>query len=200
MHDRKLLTPNQLATMANLSLDQYDTEYLQRFINYYDLAEDNVNSLNIELLLSDFDALDQAINVQSIFTDPISEPLGQKPENITNVALYINTNTSIESVYYDFPKSVYYKAQDMDLFFDLTQASPKTVSAQELATIQDCIVELGVLDWKDKKTNEDNPDQQSMCIAIRFSDGSLFRVSASGILSECELTNFEEVYALLLGQ
>ena len=197
MNEQKQLTPSQLISIAGLPKNQYDTDYLQRFIDFYDISESNVHSLNIELLLSDFDELDNAIDVRSIFTDTPTELVSPNPKNITAIAFYKNVNTDIFSVYYDFTDLACYKAKNIDLFYDLSQVDPLTLTEARADEIRNNLVELGTLEWQDVQAAEKLSDPQSMCIAIRFSDGGLFRASASGILSKCAPANFESVYTLL---
>ena len=199
MSQTKQLTPSQLISIVGLPQNQYDTDYLQRFIEYFDISESNVHSLNIELLLSSFEELDNAIDVRSIFTETPSASVSADPEQIIAVAFYQNINTGIDSVYYDFETLSCYKAKDIDLFYDLSQVSPIALSAPEAESIRSRIIELGVLDWQSFKKIEDISDPQSMGIAIRFADGSLFRVTASGLLYKDGPSHYAEVKDLLLG-
>lgn len=200
MSERILLTPDQLISMANLPQEQYEAAYLQRFISYYHITESNVGKLNIERLLADYEAYGEVRDVSSIFTEPPSDTFPGNPEEITAIAFYKNYNTSIDSVYYDFTELACYRAKYDDVFSNLNRFSPISLTAAEADELRKTIVDLGVLEWKDTKSSQMIVDPQTICIAIRFADGSLFRASASGILSECAPSNYEAVCTLLFAE
>lgn len=196
----KQLTPLQLIEFAGLHEGQYSNELLERFIRYYDITVQNVQSLNIELLLSGFAKTKPIKNVSSIFSEDTTDITTRFAGDIIAIAFYENINTSTNCVYYDFTTNLRYKANDMNMFSDLLQIEPKVLASDEAEALREAIISSGVLQWKNFTTMEpDISDPQSMCIAIRFSDGYVYRTEATGVLSECGFSQYETLRELLLG-
>ena len=196
----KQLTPSQLIEFAGLHEGQYSNELLERFIRYYDITVQNVQSLNIELLLSEFAKTKPIKDVSSIFSEDTTDITTRFAEDIIAIAFYENINTSTHCVYYDFTTNLWYKANDMNMFSDLLQIEPKVLASDETEALREAIISSGVLQWKNSTTMEpDISDPQSMCIAIRFSDGCVYRTEATGVLSECGFSQYETLRELLLG-
>lgn len=199
MEERSLLTPEELIKMANLPQNMYERDFLERFINHYFITQKNFDAAKVERLLPFFEEIEQQIDVQSIFRENTSEAVSADPSAITVIAFYENINTGIDSVYYDFQALECYRGPNIDVFRDLTQVKPRSMEFTEATALREKLIDFGVLDWVDTESHEEIDDPQAMCLAIRFQDGSLFRVSASGLLYEDGPAHYSEVRDLLLG-
>ena len=58
--------------------------------------------------------------------------------------------------------------------------------------------EQDVFSWESSSSNEEIMDAQFMTLAIEYEDGTVFRVSASGILSDLLPDSYETVKNILL--
>lgn len=195
-----LLTPQELSSIFEHRLDQYDEALLQRFIEYYHITEANVYEMGVEYLLKDYEMLEGIMNVRDIFEEEPSDAVPNAPEQIAAIAFYVNTGTDTHSAYYDFDAMLRYRAENMDLFWDLRQIEPDALTESEGMAIRQQVISSGVLSWKAEAKPYTADDQTAMCIAIRFTDGSLFRFEATGSLTDDALPNYNAVQTALLGE
>lgn len=200
MQSNNQLTPSQLIEFADLQEGQYSEELLERFIRYYDISAQNVQALNIELLLSEFAKMESTVDVRSIFSEETSDVTTELAKDIVAIAFYENINTNTYCVYYDFVANLRYRADDMGLFANLLQVVPEKLTSDEAKNLRETVIRAGVLQWENTTAlRTDIADPQSMCMAIRFSDGRVYRTEASGILAKCGLPQYEALRDLLLG-
>ena len=201
MSEYVLITPQDLIDqlgVENLTDLEYDEELLQRFIECYQMTKEDLNDRHLKQMLGGFILNETAVNVSDIFTTETSESVPTSPKDISLIAFYRNISTSFDCVYYDFTTLSRYISSEGFLFYNLNNVKPEQLTEQKANDIREQLVALGVLSWNESYESKDQiTDPQSMCIAIRFSDGSLFRSSATGILSKCVPETYYQVYSLL---
>ena len=167
---QKQITPEELIQAADLTKEQYSGVDLEQFIEDFSVTKEDVNTLNIPLLLFTRDAI--------------------------AIAFMENKNTSTECVYYDLLQDRRYQTSDAYLFDNLyqTQAGYYSNGQQILQGLD----KYKVFTWESKTDEEEITDPQSMVLAIEYADGTVFRIEASGLLSQVLPGAYKEVREMLL--
>ena len=98
METEKLLTVDELIRLSGIAEADYSDVDLQQFIEDYAITEENVDSLNIKLLLENYDGEERG-DVSDIFTGTAKERTEDFTAGVTAVAFYENVNTGSECVY-----------------------------------------------------------------------------------------------------
>ena len=88
---------------AGLTKEQYRGADLEQFIEDFAITEEDVDTLNIPLLLEEYepDRKDGLIDVSYLIEDDIEKRTSDFTENVYAIAFMENKNTSTECVYYD---------------------------------------------------------------------------------------------------
>ena len=107
-----------------------------------------------------------------------------------------NKNTSTECVYYDLLDSKRYRTSDAYLFDDLHQVQGGYYADGQ--QIVEALDKYGVFDWESGTGEEEITDPQHMVLAVLYDDGTVFRVEASGLLSQALPDEYDEVRDMLL--
>lgn len=192
----KLLTVDELIRLSEITEAEYSDVDLQQFIDDYAITEENVDSLNIKLLLENYDGEERG-DVSGIFTGTAKERTEDFTAGVTAVAFYENVNTGSECVYYDLAAGQRYRASNCYLFSDLSQTEAELYSDGEM--LIDQMDSLGVFSWESSSDSEVMEDAQSMELAVSYEDGAVFHVSSTGILSKLLPDTYTEIRRLLLG-
>ena len=123
METEKILTVDELIRLSGITEADYRDVDLQQFIEDYAITEENVESLNIKLLLENYDGEE---DVSDIFAGTAQERKDDFTTGVAAIAFYENVNTGTECVYYDLAAKERYRAADCFLFSDLdqTEAEP----------------------------------------------------------------------------
>ena len=117
-------------------------------------------------------------------------------ENVYAIAFMENKNTSTECVYYDLLDRKRYQTSDAYLFDDLYQTQAGYYAdGQQMVEALD---KHGVFNWKSGTDEEEITDPQYMVLTVEYEDGTVFRVKASGLLSQVLAVEYEEVRDMLL--
>ena len=134
--------------------------------------------------------------MSDLLEDDIEKRSSDFTENVIAIAFMENKNTSTECVYYDLLAEKRYQASDVDLFENLyqTQGGYYT-NGQKIVQALDA---YGVFRWESKTEEEEITDPQSMVLAVEYDDGTLFRIKASGLLSQVLPDEYAKVRDLLL--
>lgn len=188
------ISAEQLIKEAGLSEDEYTKEELEDFIYSYDITSDNIKSLNIKALLSDyFDGM----STVGIF-DGLSENTRKSDftEDIVSIAFLENIGTSSECVYYDLEQGQKYRASDSYLFSDITKGSSESIENSEELISK--LKENGMWELKSKTGGFEDGDESSMELAVFYSDGTCFNVKIDA-LSDNAPASYEKIRELLLG-
>jgi len=194
METEKLLTVDELIRLSGITEADYSDVDLQQFIEDYAITEENVESLNIKLLLENYDGEE---DVSDIFAGTAQERTENFTAGVTAIAFYENVNTGTECVYYDLAAGERYRASDCFLFSDLGQAEAEPYGDGKM--LIDKMDSLGVFSWKSSSDPEFLEDAQSMELAVKYEDGTVFHVSSTGILSQLFPDTYTEIRTLLLG-
>ena len=194
METEKLLTVDELIRLSGIAEADYSDVDLQQFIEDYAITEENVESLNIKLLLENYDGEE---DVSDIFAGTAQERTENFTAGVTAIAFYENVNTGTECVYYDLAAGERYRASDCFLFSDLGQAEAEPYGDGKM--LIDKMDSLGVFSWKSSSDPEFLEDAQSMELAVKYEDGTVFHVSSTGILSQLFPDTYTEIRTLLLG-
>lgn len=196
METEKLLTVDELIRLSGITEADYSDVDLQQFIDDYAITEENVDSLNIKLLLENYDG-EERRDVSDIFAGTAQERTENFIAGVTAIAFYENVNTGTECVYYDLAAKERYRAADCFLFSDLDQTEAEPYGDGEM--LIDKMDSLGVFSWKSSSDPEFLEDAQSMELAVKYEDGTVFHVSSTGILSQLFPDTYTEIRTLLLG-
>ena len=197
--EEDFLTEEELIRSAGLTEEQYDGIDLGRFIDDFAITEENVDSLNIPLLLEEYMPDSMISDVRGILEDHIAERAGNYTDSVCAIAFYENKVTDTECVYYDLETGKRYRASNLYLFSDLKQTEPEDYEDGEKLAGE--LERHGVFSWKsamDEDKNGEITDPQSMTLSVEYADGTVFRVSASGILSQALPEEYGEVRDMLL--
>lgn len=194
METEKILTVDELIRLSGITEADYRDVDLQQFIEDYAITEENVESLNIKLLLENYDGEE---DVSDIFAGTAQERKDDFTTGVAAIAFYENVNTGTECVYYDLAAKERYRAADCFLFSDLDQTEAEPYGDGEM--LIDKMDSLGVFSWKSSSDPEFLEDAQSMELAVKYEDGTVFHVSSTGILSQLLPDTYTEIRTLLLG-
>ena len=194
METEKILTVDELIRLSGITEADYRDVDLQQFIEDYAITEENVESLNIKLLLENYDGEE---DVSDIFAGTAQERTENFTAGVTAIAFYENVNTGTECVYYDLAAGGRYRASDCFLFSDLGQAEAEPYGDGKM--LIDKMDSLGVFSWENSSDPEYMEDAQSMELAVKYEDGTVFHVSSTGILSQLFPDTYTEIRTLLLG-
>lgn len=194
METEKILTVDELIRLAGITEADYRDVDLQQFIEDYAITEENVESLNIKLLLENYDGEE---DVSDIFAGTAQERKDDFTTGVAAIAFYENVNTGTECVYYDLAAKERYRAADCFLFSDLDQTEAEPYGDGEM--LIDKMDSLGVFSWENSSDPEYMEDAQSMELAVKYEDGTVFHVSSTGILSQLLPDTYTEIRTLLLG-
>lgn len=196
METEKNLTVDELIRLSGITEADYSDMDLQQFIEDYAITEENVESLNIKLLLENYDG-EEGGDVSDIFADTAQERRDDFTAGVAAIAFYENVNTGTECVYYDLAAKERYRASDCFLFSDLGQTEAEPYSDGKM--LIDKMDRLGVFSWESSSDSEFLEDAQSMELAVKYEDGTVFHVSSTGILSQLLPDTYTEIRTLLLG-
>ncbi len=194
METEKILTVDELIRLSGITEADYRDVDLQQFIEDYAITEENVESLNIKLLLENYDGEE---DVSDIFAGTAQERKDDFTTGVAAIAFYENVNTGTECVYYDLAAKERYRAADCFLFSDLDQTEAESYGDGEM--LIDKMDSLGVFSWENSSDPEYMEDAQSMELAVKYEDGTVFHVSSTGILSQLLPDTYTEIRTLLLG-
>lgn len=194
METEKILTVDELIRLSGITEADYRDVDLQQFIEDYAITEENVESLNIKLLLENYDGEE---DVSDIFAGTAQERKDDFTTGVAAIAFYENVNTGTECVYYDLAAKERYRAADCFLFSDLDQTEAEPYGDGEM--LIDKMDSLGVFSWESSSDSELMEDAQSMELAVKYEDGTVFHVSSTGILSQLLPDTYTEIRTLLLG-
>lgn len=194
METEKILTVDELIRLSGITEADYRDVDLQQFIEDYAITEENVESLNIKLLLENYDGEE---DVSDIFAGTAQERKDDFTTGVAAIAFYENVNTDTECVYYDLAAKERYRAADCFLFSDLDQTEAEPYGDGEM--LIDKMDSLGVFSWENSSDPEYMEDAQSMELAVKYEDGTVFHVSSTGILSQLLPDTYTEIRTLLLG-
>ena len=123
LSEQSLITPEELIRAAGLTKEQYRGVDLEQFIEDFAITEEDVDTLNIPLLLEEYEPERKfgMYDVSYLLEDDIEERTSDFTENVYAIAFMENRNTSTECVYYDILDSKRYQTSDAYLFDDLYQ-------------------------------------------------------------------------------
>ena len=162
------------------------------------MTKEDVNTLNIPLLLKEYepDYKGRVIDVSYLLEDDIESRTSDFTRDAIAIAFMENKNTSTECVYYDLLQDRRYQTSDAYLFDNLyqTQAGYYSNGQQILQGLD----KYKVFTWESKTYEEEITDPQSMVLAIEYADGTVFRIEASGLLSQVLPGAYKEVREMLL--
>ena len=195
---QKQITPEELIQAADLTKEQYSGVDLEQFIEDFSVTKEDVNTLNIPLLLKEYepDYKGRVIDVSYLLEDDIENRTSDFTRDAIAIAFMENKNTSTECVYYDLLQDRRYQTSDAYLFDNLyqTQAGYYSNGQQILQGLD----KYKVFTWESKTDEEEITDPQSMVLAIEYADGTVFRIEASGLLSQVLPGAYKEVREMLL--
>ena len=190
-----LITVEELIELTDISKEEYENIDLKRFIEDYEITRENIDTLNLERLIEEYPD-DKIQDVSGLLDSKVKNRKSDFTKNVTAIAFIENIGTNNESVYYDLKEEKRYRGSNINLFSDLNQVEPEIYSdGKEIVKKLD---EQGVFSWKSKASKEEIIDGQHMTLAIEYKDGTVFRISASGILSELLPDSYEIVKNILL--
>lgn len=191
----ELLTAEELIELTGISKEQYENIDLNSFIEDFGITKEDVETLNIERLLEEYPN-SKVQDVSDLLDSKIKKRKSNFTKDVVAIAFLENIGTDNECVYYDLKEQKRYRASHLYIFSDLTQVEPESYSdGKDLIKKLD---EQDVFSWENSSSNEEIMDAQFMTLAIEYEDGTVFRVSASGILSDLLPDSYETVKNILL--
>lgn len=193
--ENKLLSVDEFIRLSGISAEKYSDIDLQKFIEEYDITENVLSTLNIELLLEDYRTISKITDVGEVLDDPDTVRTVKFTDDVICIAFYENINTGVQSVYYDVQNNCRYKSDRGFVFDDLNSVEAEAYTDWE--TLLDSLEKEGVFSWKSAVKTDGIDDAQSMVLAFRYGDGSGFKVAATGILEDY-YSAYSTVSSLLL--
>ena len=169
--------------------ENMDTEKLltaDELIRLAGLSEDQYRDVDLE----------QLEDVSDLIRGEITERTSDFTKGVSAVAFLENINTDNECVYYDLEEGKRYRASHAYIFSDLSQTEAETYT--EGQQLIDALDEQGVFSWSSHSSEEPVVDGQYMVLAVEYDDGTVFRVSADGILSQLLPDSYAAVRDMLL--
>ena len=120
---QRQITPEELIQAADLTKEQYSGIDLEQFIEDFSMTEEDVDTLNIPLLLKEYepDYKGRVIDVSYLLEDDIDSRTSDFTSDAIAIAFMENKNTSTECVYYDLLQDRRYQTSDAYLFDNLYQ-------------------------------------------------------------------------------
>ena len=169
LSEQRLITPEELIRAAGLTKEQYRGADLEQFIEDFAITEEDVDTLNIPLLLEEYepDRKDGLIDVSYLIEDDIENRTSDFTEDVYAIAFMENKNTGTECVYYDLPDRKRYQTSDAYLFDDLYQTQAGYYAdGQQMVEALD---KYGVFSWESGTDEEEITDPQYMvCKSVRL--------------------------------
>lgn len=162
----------------------------------YELTEDNISLFNIPLLLEGYESEASIIDVSNIFDKTQKTRASSFTTDAVAIAFYENSNTDIISVYYDLKNNTRYKMMNGYVFSDISAATAEPYADGE--KLLEMLMEKNVFSWSDIDESDRIVDGGSMVLAVKYSDDSVFMVSASGVLSQILPKDYASIRSSLL--
>lgn len=191
------LTPEQLISAAGLKEEDYAGKNLAAFIDEFEISAETVKHYNIPLLLSYYEPEQDGNRVSGIFDKKDSLRKDNFTADVAAVAFYENVSAGFRSVYYDFKNGKKYSSDREYIFDDLSRYDSADFDDADKKLLSG-LEKNGVFGWTSKTSAEGISDPQTMKLVVEYSDGSVFTVYASGILSKLLPGSYGAVKALLL--
>ena len=191
-----ILSVEQLVYETGIDQNKYSYVDLERFINEYEITSENIKMLNVPLLLESYEETVEKINVSDIFRTSLPVRKSDYTEDVIAIAYYENRETSTECVYYDLENQYRYRGSDVYIFSDLSQVSSEIYKNDKQLICQ--LEELGVFDWKNTKCENETEEALSGVLVIKYSDGTIFRMDAEGIMYKEQMMKYRKVKEVLL--
>lgn len=191
-----ILSVEQLVYETGIDQNKYSYVDLERFINEYEITSENIKMLNVPLLLESYEETVEKINVSDIFRTSLPVRKSDYTEDVIAIAYYENRGTSTECVYYDLENQYRYRGSDVYIFSDLSQVSSEIYKNDKQLICQ--LEELGVFDWENTKCENETEEALSGVLVIKYSDGTIFRMDAEGIMYKEQMMKYRKVKEVLL--
>lgn len=196
MTNAQLLTVDELAEIAGIEKEAYGEDILESFIEYFVITKENVGDMDVLRFLEGYLRIMNKVDVSSILDSDLPERESDFTKDASAAAFFVSWGTSIEAVYYDLENGLRYRGSNMDLFSDLNQVEPEEYTEGENLLTK--LEEAGVFTWENVRDTEGIEDYQVMELVVLYSDGTMFKVEAAGILAQLLPESYAEVRALLL--
>lgn len=135
-------------------------------------------------------------DLEALIEGDVAERTAAYTENVHAIAFLENRVTDTECVYYDLADGKRYRTSNEYLFSDLSQAEPEDY--EDGQQIVEALDKYGVFSWESGTSEEGITDPQYMVLAVEYEDGTVFRVKASGLLSQVLPDEYDEVREMLL--
>ena len=188
------ITPERLKAEC-AAAEKYEDPFLQSFIERYCITEKNAGLWNLERLLEEYAEIRTKADVNALFEeDTVIVP--EKYRDVSAIAFYENKGTGLECVYYDLTGNCRYRSTDTYLFTDLRQGREEPF--YEGADLIAMLDRYDVFHWESAYVPDESTDIQRMVLAVQYMDGSIYRISAEGILSKILPETYETVREYLL--
>ena len=139
---------------------------------------------------------DGGADLEALIEGDVAERTAAYTENVHAIAFLENRVTDTECVYYDLADGKRYRTSNEYLFSDLSQAEPEDY--EDGQQIVEALDKYGVFSWESGTSEEGITDPQYMVLAVEYEDGTVFRVKASGLLSQVLPDEYDEVREMLL--
>lgn len=139
---------------------------------------------------------DGGADLEALIEGDVAERTAAYTENVHAIAFLENRVTDTECVYYDLADGKRYRTSNEYLFSDLSQAEPEDY--EDGQQIVEALDKYGIFSWESGTSEEGITDPQYMVLAVEYEDGTVFRVKASGLLSQVLPDEYDEVREMLL--
>lgn len=186
----KLLTVEQLEQYClDNSIDCSDVN-LDKFISDYELSFDNIEDLNINLLIAEYRDIE---SFTFLFEDDYGTRDTNFNKNIRYIAFCENKNTSVKSYFVNMESKYLVASADKYVFENVLDFSKQELSEKSMKEIIDRLNDLSVFDWKSYESQDAVDDGCNIKFIVIYDDNTSFEVKCTGIFSEFELKNYNEV-------
>ena len=148
--------------------------------------------LNFKMDIAMGDGTDDVSLGMDMNMETTTEPEASHGKGTVSISMILDVSGILED-------DIAERASNLYLFSDLNQTEPEDYEDGEKLAGE--LERHGVFSWKsamDEDKNGEITDPQSMTLAVEYADGTVFRVSASGILSQALPEEYGEVRDMLL--
>ncbi len=190
----EFLSKNELISVCNEKGIEYEGVDLEKFIEDYELTNENIDDYNLGILIDEYSNLNNSINVFSTVFDVRDDSFAL---GIRSISFYENKNTSTKSAYIDFTSLSKVVSTNEYIFDNFSNYQKEKVSKYLIDELSSFVSETIATTWKSTDSTDIYDDGYSIKLVVLYEDKTAVTISCSGIFNDFELPNYDEFIKLL---